>query len=157
MMYQARPATTHRALLYPAAVLSLVAGLVQLRLVPQHFEEWWAYGAFFLVAALAQSLYATVLLLWPKGVILLAGMAGNSLAVLTYLVTRSPGTGHASDIGVLDALVTASGVGMVAALGFLLLSRLSQEGRTVGLVAILAASFGLIHLPHVVLVARMIS
>ena len=44
--------------LYAAASLSLVAALIHLWVAPEHFGEWWGYGAFFLVAAAAQLLYA---------------------------------------------------------------------------------------------------
>ncbi len=42
--------------MYAAAALSLVAALEHLWVVPQHFEEWWGYGAFFLASAVAQAL-----------------------------------------------------------------------------------------------------
>ena len=42
--------------LYAAATLSLLAGLIHLWVTPEHFEEWWGYGAFFLVAGAAQIL-----------------------------------------------------------------------------------------------------
>jgi len=44
--------------LYAAAALSLLAALIHLWVTPEHLEEWWGYGAFFLVTALAQALYA---------------------------------------------------------------------------------------------------
>ena len=40
--------------LYAAAALSLLAALIHLWVTPEHLEEWWGYGAFFLVTALAQ-------------------------------------------------------------------------------------------------------
>ena len=40
--------------LHAATALSLVAGPVHLWVMPEHFEEWWGYGAFFFVAAAAQ-------------------------------------------------------------------------------------------------------
>ena len=156
MMHQATLASPPRGVLYPTAAFSLVAGLVQLRAVPQHFEEWWAYGAFFLLAALAQSLYGTVLLLWPNVRVLLAGMAGNSSMVLTYHFTRSSEMEKAGDIGALDLLTTVSGTAIVAALGYLLLSQLHYDRRAVALVPVLGAVFALIYLPQVLLVARLI-
>jgi hypothetical protein len=44
-----------------AAALSLVAGLVHLGVAPEHFEEWWGYGVFFLVASAAQVFYVPLL------------------------------------------------------------------------------------------------
>ena len=37
--------------LYAAAALSLLAALIHLWAMPEHFEEWWGYGTFFLVFA----------------------------------------------------------------------------------------------------------
>jgi len=48
--------------LYVAAALSLLAAIIHLWVMPEHFEEWWGYGTFFLVVALAQGLYALFLL-----------------------------------------------------------------------------------------------
>lgn len=155
-MHEATLATPPKGLLYPTAAFSLVAGLVQLRVVPQHFEEWWAYGAFFLVAALAQSLYGSVLLLWPNVRVLLAGMAGNSIMVLTYLFTRSPEVAKAGDVGALDLLTTVSGTAIAAALGYLLLSQLHYFRLAVALVPVLVAVFALVYLPQVLLFARLL-
>jgi hypothetical protein len=42
--------------LYAAASLSLAAALIHLWVMPEHFEEWWGYGTFFLATAAAQLL-----------------------------------------------------------------------------------------------------
>jgi len=62
-------------ILYAAAELSLIAGLVHLWVAPEHFEEWWGYGSFFLVAAAAQLLYAPLLLRSPTRAVLHAGIS----------------------------------------------------------------------------------
>jgi hypothetical protein len=36
-----------------AAALSLLAAAIHLWVAPEHFEEWWGYGAFFVVLAVA--------------------------------------------------------------------------------------------------------
>ena len=77
--------------LYAAAALSLLAALIHLWVTPEHFEEWWGYGAFFLVAALAQALYAPLVVVWPTRIVLLAGIAGNLAIVVLYLLTRTVG------------------------------------------------------------------
>ena len=77
--------------LYAAAALSLLAALIHLWVTPEHFEEWWGYGAFFLVAALAQMLYAPLVLVWPTRTVLLLGIGGNLAIVVLYLLTRTGG------------------------------------------------------------------
>src|SRR5215217_8480829 len=47
-------ATGRERTLYAAAALSLLAALAHLWVTPKHFEEWWGYGTFFLVAAAVQ-------------------------------------------------------------------------------------------------------
>jgi hypothetical protein len=60
-----RLAARPNAILYVAAALSLLAALIHLRVMPEHFEEWWGYGTFFLVCAVAQVLYVPVMLRLP--------------------------------------------------------------------------------------------
>ena len=117
-----------RPLLLPAATVSLVAGLVGLGVVPQHFEDWWVYGALFLAGALGQSLYGTVLLLWPTRAILLTGVAGNAALSLVYISARSPAAG--GTFSAVDLAAAALGFGLVAALGWMLTTRPRQDAAT---------------------------
>src|SRR5215218_8516172 len=73
--------------LYAAAALSLLAALIHLWVMPEHFEEWWGYGTFFLVAAASQVLYAPLVLAWPTRMVLLLGIAGNLTIVALYFLT----------------------------------------------------------------------
>jgi hypothetical protein len=84
-------ATGRRRTLYAGAALSLLAGLIHLWVAPEHFEEWWGYGTFFLVSAAVQVLYAPLVLLWPTRMVLLLGIAGNLAIVALYLLTRTVG------------------------------------------------------------------
>jgi len=77
-----------KGVLYTVASLSLLAALIHLWVMPEHFEEWWGYGMFFLVAAVAQVVYVPLLVRWPNQTVLLLGIAGNSAIVLLYLFTR---------------------------------------------------------------------
>ena len=147
-----------RAVLLPAAAMSLFAALVHLWATPEHLSEWWGYGAFFLAAALAQGVYAAALLRRPSRRLLLAGILGNSSIVLLYLATRTlgvppvgPKAGEVETVGLLDACATLSEVVLVGALGVLLFWRLVRE--RVGLVLIVAATalLALAHLPHLIL------
>ena len=74
-----------------AAALSLLVAAIHLWVVPEHFEEWWGYGAFFVVLAVAQGLYALGLLLRPTRSVLLLGVAGNLAVAILWLVTRTTG------------------------------------------------------------------
>ncbi len=140
--------------LYAAASLSLVAALIHLWVMPEHFEEWWGYGAFFLVAALAQALYAPLLLRWPTRGVLLFGIAGNAAIASLYLLTRTvgiplfgPEAGEVEGVGFVDVCATASELGIAAALGTALLRETApQRRRTI----LLVVAVGLVLVGHVV-------
>jgi len=90
-MNTSQAAHQSKSVLYPVAALSLIAGLIHVWVTPEHFEEWWGYGTFFLVAAAAQVVYVPLLLRWPTRMVLILGIAGNSAIVLLYLLTRVVG------------------------------------------------------------------
>ena len=117
-----------KPILYAAAALSLVAALVHLWVMPEHFAEWWGYGVFFLTAAAAQALYVPLLLRWPKRAVLLMGIAGNLAIVVLYLLTRTvgipllgPEAGEVERVGFADVCATTSEVGIAIALSAALL------------------------------------
>ena len=147
-----------RGVLYSVAALSLAAGLIHLWVMPEHFEEWWGYGTFFLVAAVAQVVYVPLLLRWPNQIVLLLGIAGNSAIVLLYLLTRvvgiplfGPEAGEVERVGVIDVCATSSEAAIVVALGALLLWRLARD-RT-ALLGLILSAFMLrrAHMPHLLL------
>src|SRR3712207_8749027 len=73
------PCTTlFRSLLYAAAALSLIAALTHAWAMLEHFEEWWGYGTFFVIAATAQACYGLVLLRWSGRSLLLLGVDRKS-------------------------------------------------------------------------------
>ena len=147
-----------RGVLGTVAVLSLTAALIHLWVTPEHFEEWWGYGAFFLVAAVAQVLYVPLLLRWPNRTVLLLGIAGNSAIVLLYLLTRvvgiplfGPEAGEVEGVGTIDACATISEAAIVVALGALALVGMARERTT--LIGLVFATILLViaHLPHLLL------
>jgi hypothetical protein len=141
--------------LYAAASLSLVAALIHLWVAPEHFEEWWGYGTFFLATAAAQLLYVPLLLRWPSRTVLLAGIAGNLAIVVLYLLTRTvgipflgPEAGKVEGVGLADVGATTSEVEIALALGAVLLCDTTPERRRTVLlvVAIVLVSVG--HVVH---------
>jgi hypothetical protein len=143
---------------YSVAAFSLIAGLIHLWVTPEHFEEWWGYGTFFLVAAAAQIGCVPVLLRWPNRTVLVLGIAGNSAIVLLYLFTRvvgipllGPEAGEVEGIETFDVCATVSEAAIVIAFGVLLMRRVI--GQSTALVAPLLAGGALLvtHLPHLLL------
>ena len=149
-----------KTVLYAAAAFSLLAALVHLWVMPEHFEEWWGYGAFFLVLALAQGAYGAALLRRPSRplLLLLLGVGGNLSIVVVYLLTRTvgipffgPHAGEVEGVGIADLSATAAELALVVMLGALLVRGLPRE-RVVVLLFVLAL-IGLLvgHLLHLML------
>ncbi len=123
--------------------------------MPEHFEEWWGYGAFFLVAAAAQALYVPLLLRWPGRTLLLLGIGVNLAIALLYLLTRTvgiplfgPRAGEVEGFGFADLCATTSEQGIVVALGAALLRGLSAERRRVVPIGVAVALVSVGHVVH---------
>jgi hypothetical protein len=131
--------------------------LIHLWVMPEHFEEWWGYGAFFLVAAVAQLLYVPILLRWPGRTVLLAGIAGNLAIMALYLLTRTvgiplfgPGAGEVEGFGLVDVCASASEAGIAVALGAALLRNTAPQKRRMILLITAVALVGVGHVVHLV-------
>lgn len=127
--------------LYAAAALSATAAGIHLWVTPEHFGEWWGYGAFFLIVALAQGLFGVALLRWPGRPLFLLGIAGNLQIVAFYIITRTsgipffgPDAGTVEEVGALDLTATVAQLALIVALVVL-----SGESRKAGLYARLGA------------------
>ena len=156
----AEESRTHvrKPILYTIAALSMVAALIHLWVTPEHFEEWWGYGAFFLVAAIAQGAYGVALLRRPRRLLLLLGLGGNLLIVALYLVTRTlgvplfgPDAGEIEGLGAMDLCATASELAIVLGVGAVLLRGLSPQMRRTVLIVLAVALLSLAHLVHLLL------
>ena len=144
--------------LYAAAALSLLAALVHLWVTPEHFEEWWGYGTFFLVAAAAQILYVPIVLRWPTRIVLLLGIGSNLAIVVLYLLTRTvgiplfgPEAGEVEGFGFVDVCATASELGIAVALGAALLRGTTPERRRLILLIVAVSLVGVGHVVHLLL------
>jgi hypothetical protein len=143
------------AALRVATALSLLVAAMHLWVVPEHLEEWWGYGVFFLILAAAQGLYALGLLRRPSRPFLLLGVGGNLAVAILWLVTRTTGiplfgphAGEVEGVGMLDLICTLAEVGIVAGLGTLAMRGLPTEGRIQIVVVLVASSLLFWHLLH---------
>jgi hypothetical protein len=124
-----------------AAVLSLGAGYIHLAYMDSHWEDWWAYGAFFLATAVFQCLFAPALLLWPKRWVMAVGVLGNLAIVGMYVLSRIDGIPLGPHAGVKEAAAlvdigtTAAEIGIAA----LLLAMIGGAARRWAFNALLAA------------------
>jgi hypothetical protein len=147
-------ATDRERTLYAGAALSLLAALLHLWVTPEHFEEWWGYGAFFLVAGAAQILYAPIVLLLPTRIVLLMGIVGHLTIVVLYLLTRTvgiplfgPEAGEVEGVGFVDVCATVSELGIAVALGPALLRNATSDRKRM---IVLIVAIGLVSVGHVV-------
>jgi hypothetical protein len=143
------------AIVRAAATLSLLAAAIHLWVVPEHLEEWWGYGAFFVVLAATQGLYGLGLLRWHSRPFLLLGVAGNLAIAILWFATRTTGipllgphAGEVEGVGGLDLTCTLGEVGIVAGLGALAMRGLPTEGRIQVVVVAAVSSLLFWHLLH---------
>ncbi len=157
-MDQSKYSGRSKTILYVAAAFSLSAALIHLWVIPEHFEEWWGYGTFFLISAAAQGAYAAALLHWPRRPLLLLGIGGNVSIIVLYLLTRTvgipffgPHAGEVEGVGVTDVCATASELALVVVLLGVLVRGLPRERLVVVLFVLALAGLFVGHLLHLAL------
>jgi hypothetical protein len=110
-------------------LLSMAAALIHSAVIEQHWSTCWLYGAFFVLVGSAQLAWALAITAAPRRWLLWAGVAGNTLVVLTWIVTRTVGAlvGPAATVperaGFGDLVATVMQVLIVAGCLILLLRR----------------------------------
>ena len=101
-----RGSATERAR-WRAGSLSIAAGVAHGLVAPEHFREWWGYGLFFGLAAIAQVFYGGLLLIAPwrydatgglrpstartDRIFYIAGALGMAALIAVYVISRSVG------------------------------------------------------------------
>ena len=142
-----------RALVNCLILLSAGAAAIHFAVIADHFDEWWAYGVFFAVAAWLQILWAIALGASVSRWLLLAGLVGNTIVVAVWAISRTSGfpvgphAGTAESVAFIDVLATSLEVLIVA--GSLLLLRSSAGRRRVRahVVAVTTVATALIVVP----------
>lgn len=150
-------------LILVVAALSVLAALIHFWVVPEHFEEWWGYGVFFIVCAAVEGFYVVPLLHSPNRFVLLIGMIGNSAIVLLWLFTRTigipffgPEAWDVEGVGVIDVCATLSEAAIVISLGALLLSHMKRDRASIFALFLAGGLLLTAHLPHLMLFLRLI-
>jgi hypothetical protein len=73
------------------AVSSIAAGLIHAAVVPEHLEEAWIFGLFFILAAGFQIAWAIPVVLGRSVVIYATGALANGAIIGIWLVSRTTG------------------------------------------------------------------
>jgi hypothetical protein len=108
-----------------AEALTLGAAMIHVWAMPEHFGEWWLYGALFLLVAVLQGFYGVALWRWAGRTVFILGMGGNLAIVAFYIATRTvgvpfgPHVGEVEAVGVLDLTATMCEVALVVTLAVL--------------------------------------
>ena len=128
-----------------AALISLAVGYVHLAYVDSHWEDWWAYGAFFLATGVGQVLFAPLVLIWPRRWLLMVGTAGNVAIVGMYVLSRTQGIPLGPHTGVKESVAFAdlATTGAEIALAAVLLMMIGGRLRTWTINLLLVAGIGL--------------
>src|SRR3954454_7764378 len=74
-----------------AAGAALGAAAIHAYVAPEHLQEWWLYGAFFLGVTAVQLALAWLLARGPTVTVLLAGIWGTIGLIGIYVVSRTSG------------------------------------------------------------------
>ena len=100
-------------LLTASALCTAGAAAIHFAVTDRHFDEWWGFGLFFLASGWVQLLWATATVRIRSRRLVALGLAGNTVAILLWLVTRTvglpfgPQPGEAEALGWADAIATA--------------------------------------------------
>ena len=81
-----------RLVTYSIASASAGAAAIHYAVIAEHFEEWWGFGLFFAVSAVAQLVWAVLVVTSRSGLLMRLGVVGNAAIVVLWIVTRTVGT-----------------------------------------------------------------
>lgn len=73
------------------ALASILAGATHVVVAREHFEQWWVFGAFFVVVGCFQLTLALVILRRPTWPVALTAIVVNLGVVLVYVASRTTG------------------------------------------------------------------
>ena len=124
------PRTVEKALIPLVAMLSMGAAVVHFAVIKEHFEEFWAYGTFFLIVAIPQLAWAIWVALRPLRLLYVLGAIGNAIVVGVFVLTRTigpiigPEADEVAPVGFGDTVTTLFEVLIVALCVALLIHRL---------------------------------
>jgi hypothetical protein len=108
------------------AALSVGAAAIHFAVTFEHFNEYLLYGAFFLVIAWAQMIWAAVAVWRLPRWWLWLGIAGNAAVLAVYLASRmtglpfGPDKGHTEQFGALDVVSALLELALIAGCAALL-------------------------------------
>jgi hypothetical protein len=104
---------------YSVASAAAGAAAIHYAVVAEHFDEWWGFGLFFVSIAVAQLVWAVVVVASSSRLLMWFGVVGNAAIIALWIVTRTAGTlvgpePHTPEpVAVADSVATALEVALV--------------------------------------------
>jgi hypothetical protein len=114
--------------------MSLLAGITAVihgSVCSEHFREWIVYGVFFVCASTLQMAWAVLVVTNRTHLLLKVGAIGNTLIVVTYLLSRTMGVPFGPDAfhpETFDALSLAATFCEVALVGIITAVLMAEKG-----------------------------
>ena len=106
---------------YSVASAATGAAAIHYAVAAEHFDEWWGFGVFFVASAVAQLVWAVVVVGSRSPFVIWLGVIGNAAIVVLWIVTRTVGTligpepATPEPIGLADSVATAFELTIVGA------------------------------------------
>lgn len=104
----------HAPVRWALGLLSVAAAVIHFAVTPEHFEEYFPFGVFFVVLAAFQLVWGVVVANRPSPAVLSLGVVVNLAVIVIWVASRTSGLplgphmGEAEEVGLLDGLATAS-------------------------------------------------
>jgi hypothetical protein len=124
---------------WQAAALSAGAAAIHFAVISTHFEEYWVFGAFFLVVAWFQAVTALAIVARPNRRLLIMTAVVNLAVIAIWIWSRTAGlpvgpeAGEPEAIGAADVLSTVLEALLVVWAVALLQQRIASRGTQRGL------------------------
>jgi hypothetical protein len=75
-------------LVIAAGLLSVGAAVIHFAVSPEHFQEYWGFGVFFVVVGWLQLAWAAAVLVSTQRAIVVGGAIGNAAVVVVWILSR---------------------------------------------------------------------
>jgi hypothetical protein len=109
-----RVRTRTEQLVLISAVLVFGSSIIHSAVIADHFEEYWLFGTFFVACTVAQAMWTVLVFREPlNGRVLVAGLVGNALLIVVWMISRTVGVPFGPDpwspesVGAVDLLSKA--------------------------------------------------
>jgi hypothetical protein len=106
---------------YLVASAATGAAAIHYAVAVEHFDEWWGFGLFFVASAVAQLVWAMVVVESRSRLVIWLGVIGNAAIVVLWIITRTVGTlvgpepATPEPIGLADSVATVFELTIVVA------------------------------------------